>query len=396
MSPAVDPTTQMTAGPLLGSDNRFKLAVFGSNDDRGLVMTTADGPPNAVWDECVRIARTADRLGLEAIIPLARWKGYGGTHDLGSRVFETFTWAAGIAQATDRLQVFATLHVPTLHPVTAAKMGVTVDHISGGRFALNIVAGWQPEEIAMFGSPQREHDERYAVASEWAEIVERLWTTPGEIDYEGRFFTVPGGFLEPKPLQQPRPVIMSAGISPAGRAFAAQHADLVFVAIADPAATADTVAEVKRLAREQYGKELQVFGRAHVTCAETAEAADEAYSHYILEHGDREAGENVLQMLMGNSQTIDYESAQHKALVEAVIRGYFAHPFTGTPEHIVEQFAQLADAGLNGAAVTWNNYDEGLAQFEDTILPLMAERGLRTSVQRPSRRRLGDRLDPVS
>jgi len=363
---------------MLGSRNRFKLAVFGSNDDRGLVMTTAEGPPNAVWEECLRIAQTADRIGLEAIIPLARWKGYGGTHNLGARVFESFTWAAGIAQATDQLQVFATLHVPTIHPVAAAKMGATVDHISGGRFALNIVAGWQPEEIAMFGSAQREHDERYAVAHEWAEILEQLWTTDGELDYSGEFFNVPGGFLEPKPLQRPRPVIMSAGISPAGRAFAAAHADLVFVAIADPAATGATVSAVKRFAAEEYGKDLQVFGRAHVTCAETPEAAEAAYRHYILENGDREAGENVLQMLMGNSQTIDYESAEQRALVEAVIRGYFAHPFTGTPEQIVGQFAELAEAGLDGAAVTWNNYDEGLAQFEETILPLMIERGLRT------------------
>ena len=362
---------------LLDSPNRFKLAVFGSNDDRGLVMTTASGPPRADWEECVRIAQTADRIGFEAIIPLARWKGYGGTHDLGSRVFESFTWAAGIAQATERLQVFATVHVPTAHPVAAAKMGATIDHISGGRFALNIVAGWQPEEIAMFGSPQREHDERYGVAGEWAEIIERLWTTPGDIDYDGEFFKVPGAFLEPKPLQDPRPAIMSAGISPAGRAFAAQHADLVFIAIADPAATAETVAEVKRYAREEHGKELQVFGRAHVTCAETEEAAQAAYRHFILDNGDREAGENVLRMLMGNSQTIDYESAEQRALVEAVIRGYFAHPFTGTPDQIAGQFAELADAGLDGAAVTWNDYDEGLAQFESDILPLMAERGLR-------------------
>src|SRR4051794_23341976 len=269
----------MSAGPMLGSRNRFKLAVFGSNDDRGLVMTTAEGPPNAVWEECVRIAQTADRIGLEAIIPLARWKGYGGTHNLGARVFESFTWAAGIAQATDQLQVFATLHVPTIHPVAAAKMGATVDHISGGRFALNIVAGWQPEEIAMFGSAQREHDERHAVAHEWAEILEQLWTTDGELDYSGEFFNVPGGFLEPKPLQRPRPVIMSAGISPAGRAFAAAPAAFFFVAIAAPAATGARVSAVKRFAAEEYGKDLQVFGRAPVPCAETREAAGAAYRH---------------------------------------------------------------------------------------------------------------------
>lgn len=361
------------------SPHRFGLAVFGSNDDRGLVMTTADGPPRAIWSESRDIAQRADRLGFDAIIPLARWKGYGGAHDPGARVFETFTWAAGVAAVTERIQVFATLHVPTVHPVVAAKMGATVDHIAGGRFGLNIVAGWQPEEIAMFGSPQREHDERYEVADEWAQIVERLWTTPGETDFDGRFFHVPGGFLDPKPVQAPRPLVMSAGISPAGRRFAATHADLVFVAIADPGATATTVADVKRLAREEHGKDLRVYGRAHVTCAPTAEAARDEYRHFILDHGDREAGESVLRMLMGNSQTIDYASAEHQALVEAVIRGYFAHPVTGTPEEVVGVFSDLADAGLDGVAVTWNDYDRGLRQFEDELMALMVEAGLRSA-----------------
>lgn len=376
-APTPDAVTQRSDGPMLGSPNAFKLAVFGSNDDRGLVMTTADGPPAATWAECVEIARRADALGFEAIIPLARWKGYGGAHDPGARVFEAFTWAAGVAAITERLQVFATLHVPTVHPVLAAKMGATIDHISRGRFGLNIVAGWQPEEIAMFGAAQREHDERYEVADEWAQVVDQLWTTPGEADFAGRFFDVPGGFLEPKPLQQPRPVVMSAGISPAGRRFAATHADLVFVAIADPSATADTVAELKRYAREEHGRDLQVFGRAHVTCAATEEEAQAAYRNVIVEHGDREAGENVLRMLMGNSQTIDYESAEHQALVEAVIRGYFAHSVVGTPDQVVEQFAGLAEAGLDGAALTWNDYGVGLDQFEAEIGPRMVAAGLR-------------------
>jgi alkanesulfonate monooxygenase SsuD/methylene tetrahydromethanopterin reductase-like flavin-dependent oxidoreductase (luciferase family) len=373
-----DPTVDRDAGPMLAGRHRFKLAVFGVNDDRGLVMTTAPGPPQARWDESRRIAQTADRLGFDAMVPLARWKGYGGQNNLGGRVFETFTWAAGVAAVTEHIQVFATFHVPTVHPIMAAKMAATVDHISGGRFGLNIVAGWQPEEIAMFGSPQREHDERYEVAAEWAQLVERLWTEDGELDHEGTYYRAPGAFLAPKPLQRPRPVVMSAGISPAGQRFAAAHADVVFVAIADPDQTAATVERVKRVARDEHGRELQVFGRAHVTCRETEAEARAAYDHFVHEHGDREAGENVLRMLMGNSQTIDYESVEFRGLVEAVVRGYFAHAMTGTPEQIVQGFSGLADAGLDGVAITWNDYDEGLRQFEDELMPMMVSAGLRS------------------
>jgi alkanesulfonate monooxygenase SsuD/methylene tetrahydromethanopterin reductase-like flavin-dependent oxidoreductase (luciferase family) len=374
-----DPRVERASTPMLGSPNRFKLAVFGVNDDRGLVMTTADGPPRAVWEESDRIARWADRLGFEAMVPLARWKGYGGEHNLGGRVFETFTWAAGIAAVTERIQVFATFHVPTVHPIMAAKMAATVDHISGGRFGLNIVAGWQPEEIAMFGSEQREHDERYEVAAEWAELVDRLWTEDGEFDFEGRFFQAPGAFLAPKPLQSPRPVVMSAGISPAGRRFAAEHADVVFVAIADRAATRETVGEIKRYAREEHAEDLKVFGRAHVTCRDTQAEAEAAYRFFVHEHGDWTAGENVLRMLMGNSQTIDYGSLEMRGLIEAVVRGYFAHPITGTPESVVAELGELAAAGLDGVAITWNDYEEGLRQCEERLLPLMVDAGLRAA-----------------
>ncbi len=378
-----DPSVESANAPILAGPNKLKLAVFGVNDDRGLVMTTAPGPPEATWEQSVRLAREAERLGFEAIIPLARWLGYGGTNNLGSRCFETFTWAAGLAAITSRIQVFATFHVPTVHPVMAAKMVSTIDHISGGRFGLNIVAGWQPEEIAMFGSPQREHDERYEVSDEWTELVKRLWTEPGSFDFAGRFFDAPGAQSEPKPLQTPYPVVMSAGISPAGREFASKHADLVFAAIVDPAQTANTVAEIKRLALERYGRTLHVFGRGHITCRDTEEQAREAYRYFILEHGDREAGENVLRMLMAHSQTIDYSSAEMQALIEAVIRGYFAHPITGSAEQVAAALVELSEAGLDGVALTWNDYEEGLAQYETMLLPRLVEAGLRAPLSEP-------------
>ena len=107
---------------------------------------------------------------------MARWRGYGGASNLGERSFETFTWATGLLAATERIQVFATFHVPLAHPVLAAKMAATADHISGGRFGLNIVAGWYTAELSMFGLTQREHDERYEVADEWATVLKQLWT----------------------------------------------------------------------------------------------------------------------------------------------------------------------------------------------------------------------------
>ena len=75
-------------------------------------------------------------MGFEMLVPIARWRGFGGTTDFNGICFETYTWAAGLAAATERIMVFSTSHVPTVHPIVAAKQCVTVDHISNGRFGL--------------------------------------------------------------------------------------------------------------------------------------------------------------------------------------------------------------------------------------------------------------------
>ena len=75
-----------------------------------------------------------------------------------------------------------------MHPVAVAKMGATIDHISNGRFALNVVAGWFKNEFDMFGAGMRPHDDRYAYAAEWIDVM-RLWIEEEAFDYEGEYFS---------------------------------------------------------------------------------------------------------------------------------------------------------------------------------------------------------------
>ena len=372
---------EKSQNPVLASANPFKLAVFSANIGQGLVMSDVDDLPKATWDEQVRLVKKAEEVGFEAMLPLARWRGHGGRTNPHHRSLETFTWAAGLGALTERISIFATFHVPTVHPVMAAKMAATVDHITNGRFGLNIVAGWNPDELAMFGASKYDHDERYGVADEWTNIVQQLWSTTGDMDIHGKYFDVPNAFSEPKPIQKPGPVLMSAGISPAGQDFAAKHCDMIFAAIENPTKTAEKVAAIKELARERYGRELKVFGVGHITCADTDEEAQAEYERVIVDHGDWDAAKSAVGKLMGNSHTVDYESSDIKRLMEGVIRAFFAHPLTGSPETVVGQIKEMADAGLEGMAITWNDYDLGLRQYEEQLLPLMVEAGLRVPVQ---------------
>ena len=148
--------------------------------------------------------------------------------------FEVYTWAAGLAEATCYSTVFATAHVPPWStPVMAAKQSTTIDHISGGRFALNIVCGWAPAEFAMFGSGAlRSHDEGYEYAEEWTEILAKLWTAEDEFDYQGDYFEITGAISKPGPDgSKPSRPIASASSSAVGLRFAAKHADMSFVGI---------------------------------------------------------------------------------------------------------------------------------------------------------------------
>src|SRR5262247_3096251 len=147
--------------------NRLKLGLFGANCSSGRAVTKVPERWSGTWPDNLRLARMADAAGIDFMLPIGRWKGYGGETDYQGATLETITWASGLLQATKHLTVFGTVHAPLFHPVIAAKQMVTADHIGEGRFGLNVVVGWNEGEFEMFGVEQREHALRYEYAQEW-------------------------------------------------------------------------------------------------------------------------------------------------------------------------------------------------------------------------------------
>ena len=125
---------------------------------------------------------------MEFLLPIARWLGYGGQTDRQGTTFETLSWASALLASTDDIVAFATIHVPLVHPVFAAKSIATADHVGSGRFGINIVSGWNVEEFAMFGIPLREHDERYAYSAEWVTILDKIYAGDGAVRLSGQVF----------------------------------------------------------------------------------------------------------------------------------------------------------------------------------------------------------------
>jgi alkanesulfonate monooxygenase SsuD/methylene tetrahydromethanopterin reductase-like flavin-dependent oxidoreductase (luciferase family) len=370
------------SNPLYGP-NRLKLGVFGANLDNGCVAVRAPGTFQATWPDVLDVTHLADEAGFEAMVPVARWRGFGGATNFNGSCFETYTWAAGLGAQTQRIAVFATSHVPTMHPIVAAKQATTIDHISGGRFALNVVCGWFEPEFAMFGRPMMDHETRYQYAGEWIEIVRRLWTAEDEFDYEGRFFRVEKGFHQPKPLQRPHPPIMNAGRSGIGNRFAAKYADMVFVSFWESGHTGAgaAVREIRRLAREEFHRDVQVWSTAFVLCRPTEKEARDELTWIVEERGDWEAIDNLARIMrVDNPNVPPHVQRARKA---RLITGYGSFPLVGTPERIVDELRTLSADGLDGVVLSWVNYRAELRQFIAEILPLMEQAGLRTAAGVP-------------
>ena len=377
-----DPRTlsqQAGTNPLFGP-NKLKLGLFGVNVSNGCAITKAEERFHATWPETLSICQTADRFGYEALVPVARWKGFGGATNFNGTNFDTYTWAAGIAQATKKTCVLTTSHVPTVHPIMAAKQGTTVDHIGSGRFALNIVCGWFAPELEMFGRDIMEHDTRYEYAAEWVDILKLLWTRQEEFDFEGKFLRVAKGFSMPKPIQAPFPPLMNAGSSGKGRDFAAKYADMAFLHL-DPNDLDRTKAHIesyRRLAREEYGRELQIWGNGYVVQRETQKEAEDYLRRYVVELGDDAAVENILTVQGQQMQRLLPEARD--AIKFSLKAGWGGVPLVGTADRITDELAKFSAIGIDGILLSWVDYLDGLARWQKDVMPRLEQAGLRRPV----------------
>ena len=367
--------------PLLGP-NKLKLGLFGVNVSNGCAITTAEERFRATWAETLAISQAADRFGYEALVPVARWKGFGGATNFNGTNFDTYTWAAGVGQATRRVGVLTTSHVPTVHPVMAAKQAATVDHISNGRFALNIVCGWFAPELEMFGRDIMEHDTRYDYAAEWIEVMKLLWTREEEFDFDGKFIRVAKGFSMPKPIQKPFPPLMNAGSSGKGRDFAAKYADLAFIHL-DPADLDRTKAHIdtyRRLAREEHGREIQIWGNAYVVQRASQKEADDYLKRYVIELGDDPAVENILNIQGQQMQRLLPEARE--AIKFSIKAGWGGVPLVGTADRIVGELEKLSAIGIDGVLLSWVDYLDGLERWQRDVMPRLEQAGLRLAPAR--------------
>jgi alkanesulfonate monooxygenase SsuD/methylene tetrahydromethanopterin reductase-like flavin-dependent oxidoreductase (luciferase family) len=356
------------------AENRFLLGTFSSNCSSGMSVTKVPERWDNSFENNLKLAEMLDDAGIDFMLPIARWIGYGGETDFHGGVLETVTWAAGLLARTKNIAVFATLHTAANNPVVAAKQIATIDQLSGGRAGLNIVAGWnKPEYEALGLTLPDDHETRYGYAQEWFDIVQKLWTSTEHFDWDGTYFKLKGVKGDPRPVDGRPPIINAAG-SPQGREFATRNANFLFTPAIDLDRSKEEIVELKTQAKDQ-GRDVDVLTFAHVVCRPTEKEAQDYLEYFARENADWEAVDNLVRLQFAHAQSFPHD-------LLALIRDRFAmghggFPLIGTPEQVADGIMQLVNAGFGGTTLSFVDYVEEFPYFRDNVLPILEEKGIR-------------------
>ena len=362
-------------------ESKFIIGLFGANCSSGRAVTLVPERWSGDWQDGKKLARMADDVGIDFMLPIGRWKGYGGETDYQGATYETITWACGLLASTKRITVFGTVHAPLFNPIMGVKMMVTADHIGEGRFGLNIVCGWNEGEFEMFGVQQRDHANRYKQADEWVQILKRAWSNDEvEFDFNGVYHQHKGIRSKPKPFGGSRPVIMNAGASPEGHDFAIRNCDAYFTQASRETveATQARIAGIKRDARA-LGRDLECYTVGVVTCRKTMKEAQEYYHYAAVERADWKAVDDIMAIKGLTPESMGKEAFETRRTQFA--NGMGGVPIIGDPDYVADAFVRLHESGLRGIAISMVNYLQDLPFFHAEVIGRLERKGLRAPVK---------------
>jgi FMNH2-dependent dimethyl sulfone monooxygenase len=337
------------------------------------------------WPNSRRLVELAEHVGYDYQVPFGRWLGAGGETDFNGAALDFLASAAATAPITSTMGLFSTCHITfQFHPLHIAKFGATIDHISDGRWGLNVVSGYQKQEMAAFGL-DFDHDTAYEMAEEFVTLMKYLWTEEEPFDFEGKYYQSYGAFLNPKPTRKPRPVLMNAGMSSRGLTFAARNVDWVFTLASDVDGYRSRVEEAHNLAAK-YGRKVRAATMSWVLPEATDELAKEKFEELRSEI-DREALLNYARELKGINEWKDQEAdaisddpyaGLGRDFYERYSLGFTSPQLVGSPETIAEKMRELhQEAGLESLLMCYVDPQKGLHAMEDSIMPILKKMGLR-------------------
>ncbi|MDR5759213.1 LLM class flavin-dependent oxidoreductase [Caballeronia sp. LZ035] len=356
------------------------LGLFLPIQNGGWSISTLPRGTDWRFDYNARLTKQAEALGFDLVFGLAQWlgkNGHGGALKYREQSLDAFIATSALAAITERILLISTVHAlyGPWHPLHLAKFGATLDHISNGRWGINLVTGHVASEWAMFGQPMIEHDERYVRAAEFVGVLDTLWRNDANLTIRTPHWQLDDAFVSPRPRFH-RPVLVNATGSAAGIDYAVRHSDLIFITSPAGADFKDAIGALPartakiREGAARVGRRVRTLINPTIVCRPTEREA-RAYHDAIVAHPD----EGALDGFIGMHGRSDAKAwAKHKR--EQRVLGGNLH-LIGSPEQIVEQLIALKHAGCDGVQLTFFDFEPDLRYFGEAVLPLLVEAGLR-------------------
>jgi pyrimidine oxygenase len=340
-----------------------EFGVFLPIANGGWIVSRATPPLDGGWEQNRDAALIAEEQGFDFVMAMGKWRGFGGETGHWGRSLEAVTMMAGIAALTKQVKVWATLHAILHNPAVAAKMIATLDHISGGRAGLNIVAGAYRGEFEQMDAwdPSLDHDARYDLTEEWTKIIKRLWNEP-KVSFEGKYFTFRDCVSEPKPIKPP--FLICAGMSARGFDFSVREADGCFIGGRNAAETAAASRRAKALAAG-LGKTIRTYCMMTVITAPSDEEA-QARAQKYRDGLDEGAVAGMLE-----SYGVPRNS-EGNAMTARAQGAFMTQTVVGAPASCARQIETfLRDCDIDGLMFIYDNYPAGLRVTGQEILPYL-------------------------
>ncbi|MCJ1461961.1 hypothetical protein MMC07_000561 [Pseudocyphellaria aurata] len=387
------------------------------------------------WVELAKLLEAAKFHGIFIADVLGGYDVYNGPRNLEAAIRSGAQWPVNeplavipaMAAATKSIGFGVTVATTYEQPYHLARRLSTVDHLSKGRVGWNIVTGYLDSAARNLGfTEQPQHDNRYELAEEYVTVMYKLWesswrddavlldrtngiyTSPDrvrEINHVGKHFNIPGPHIcQPSP--QRTPLLLQAGTSRAGKTFAAQHAEGVFVSGHSPSVVAKSVREIRELAKTKFGRNpenIKFLAKICPVLGSTEEEAvkkfDEYQSHGSIEGAlalfggwtgidlSRYGEDEELRQVESNAVQSAVEAFSHTSpsvkkwtkntVGTLIIVGGLGSTPVGTPSQVADELERWVDeADVDGFNFAYALFPSSFQDIAELLLPELRARGL--------------------
>ncbi|MCP8465583.1 dimethyl sulfone monooxygenase SfnG [Pseudomonas sp. ZM23] len=351
------------------SQHPIRFAYWVPNVSGGLVVSKIEQRTHWDIDYNRQLARIAEDAGFDYALTQIRFTaGYGAEYQ-----HESVAFSHALLASTERLKVIAAILPGPWTPALAAKQLATIDQLTGGRIAVNIVSGWFKGEFQAIGEPWLEHDERYRRSEEFIRALKGIWTEDA-FTFTGDFYRFHDYNLKPKPLQRPHPEIFQGGSSRAARDMAARVSDWYFTngnSVEGIQAQVDDI----RAKAQANGHSVKIGVNAFVIARDSEEEARAVLAEIIAKADPEAVSAFGNAARQAGAASPEGEGNWARSSFEDLVQynDGFKTNLIGTPQQIAERIVALKAVGVDLVLTGFLHFQEEVRYFGERVLPLVRE-----------------------